>query len=111
MWPPSGIMVFTVTGEGIATITGFPCPAGSEDPASSPPASNSSVGVYGGVLASPGALCDEGQGRACQHGQAAEHVEIAFEEADEPGRMTGPGERDAPGEDRGGRQGGQAASG
>jgi hypothetical protein len=26
MWPPSGIMVFTVTGEGIATITGFRCP-------------------------------------------------------------------------------------
>jgi len=30
-----------------------------------------SVRAYGGALASPGALGDEGQGRACQHGQAA----------------------------------------
>jgi hypothetical protein len=57
------------------------------------------------------ALGDEGQGRACQYSQAAEHVEIAFEQPDERGRMTGPGEGDAPGEDRGGRQGGQAAGG
>lgn len=36
-------------------------------------------------------LPEEGEGRARQHGQAAEHVEIALEQPGRAGRMAGPG--------------------
>jgi hypothetical protein len=57
------------------------------------------------------ALPDEDQGRARQHRQAAEHIKIAFEQPDESRRMARPKEGDAPGVDRRGRRGGQAAGG